>query len=255
MEHNNSSFFEFLKSVISHCLSHIFRDRIQPFFNYHRHGLVHEEKWLRKPINIAIRYSLISSMNCASVDVPGASTSELDDARSHDYSNSYPAIERVLKQMRARLNITPFSKSNSRRDALVGKQTLIERQIAFQTSTITSSVKCIAVSNRDITFSDADDLFDQKRIVDQKVDDFNLQTSKGRAAHHHIFSAEGRQLKETNNGGNIQKKKTSVTTVAHTSRDEKVAHIRLTALNMNCLKKRKVFIAKQLAVLSLSCPS
>ena len=194
-------------------------------------------------------------MNCTSVDVCGASTSELDDARSHDYSNSFPAIERVLKQMRARLNITPSSKSNSRRDALVDKQTLMERQIAFQTSNITSSVKCIAVSNRDITFSDADDLFGQNGIVNHEVGDFNFQTSEGRAAHHHILSAEDRQLKETNNGDNIHKKKTSVTTVAHTSRDEKVAHIRHTALNINCLKKRKVFIAKQLAVLSLSCPS
>lgn len=197
-------------------------------------------------------------MDCTCFDVSGASTSKLDDARSHDYSNSYPAIERVLKQMRARLNITPLSRSNSRGDIFVSNQTLTDRQIALQTSTTISSAKCTAVSNRDIALIDTDDLLDQYRIVETEVDDFNFQTSGGRASHHRFFSAEDRQLEETNNGGNIQEKKKSVTTVAHRSRDEKVAHIRHTALNIHCLRKRKVFIAKQLAILSLnalSCPS
>ena len=253
MQHNISSFFEFLKSdrgaEIHSRSSTTTTDMVYS---------LHQEDWLERPNEIAIRYSWIPRMDCTCVDLPGASTSKLDDARSHDYSNSYPAIERVLKQMRARLNITPFSESNSRGDTFVGNQTLMERQIALQTSTTILSAKCTAVSNRDIALIDTDDRLVQNGIVEHELDDFNSQTAGGRAAHHRFLSVEDRQLEETNNGGKIHEKKKSVTTVAHRSRDEKVAHIRHTASNINCLRKRKVFIAKQLAVLSLnalSCPS
>ena len=191
-------------------------------------------------------------------DGPTASTSQLD-GESYDYSDSYPAIERVLKQMRARLQIAPISKSISSKVLFVDAMTATHPNLYAQS--ITQSAKDVTISSLDVSLTDTDDLSDQVQASDNKFFKSNVHLSGERTVNDQILSVKDTLLEDKTIGSNLalHKRDESVTIVAHKSRDEEIAHIRKVALNIECLRKRKVFIAKHLASLSLNrpplCPS
>lgn len=192
-------------------------------------------------------------------DGPRASTSQLDGEKSYDYSDSYPAIERVLKQMRARLQLAPIPKSISSKVMFVDAMTATHPNLYAQS--ITQSAKDVTISSLDVSLTDTDDLSDQVQASDNKFFKSNVHLSGERTVNDQILSVKDTLLEDKTIGSNLalHKRDESVTIVAHKSRDEEIAHIRKVALNIECLRKRKVFIAKHLASLSLNrpplCPS
>jgi hypothetical protein len=192
-------------------------------------------------------------------DGPRASTSQLDGEKSYDYSDSYPAIERVLKQMRARLQVASISKTISSKVTIVDAMTTTHPNLYAQS--ITPSAKDVTISSLDVSLTDTDDLSDQVRAMDYEVTNTNVDSSRVRTVNDQILSVKDTVVKDTTIGSNLAllERDESVTIGARKSRDEEIAHIREVALNIECLRKRKVFIAKHLASLSVNrpplCPS
>jgi hypothetical protein len=195
-------------------------------------------------------------------DGPRESTCQLDGSKSYDYSDSYPAIERVLKQMRARLQIAPISGSIPSTGIFVDAMTATHPNL--YTQSITPSAKDVTISSLDVSLTDTDDLSDQMQTSDYKAFKSNAHSSGVRTVNDQILSVKDTLLEDTTIGSNLALHKRdesveNISAIAPKSRDEEIAHIRKLALNVECLRKRKVFIAKHLASLSLNrpplCPS
>ena len=192
-------------------------------------------------------------------DGPRASTCQLDGEKSDDYSDSYPAIERVLKQMRARLRIAPISGSISSKGVFVDATTATHPNLYAHC--INASAKDVTIANRDVSLTDTDDLSDQVQTSDFEVTISSVHSSRGRTVNDQILSVKDTQVEDTLISSNLalHERNESVSLVAHKSRGEEIAHIRKAALNIECERKRKVFIAKHLASLSVNrtplCPS
>lgn len=190
-------------------------------------------------------------------DGPRASTSQLDGEKSYDYSDSYPAIERVLKQMRTRLQIAPISGSISSNVTFVDAMTAIHPNLYAQS--ITPSAKDVTISSLDVSLTDTDDLSDQVRTIYYEVTNTNVDSLRVTTVKDQILSVKDTLLEDKTIGSNLALHKRNesvenVNSIAPKCRDEEIAHIRKVSLNIECLRKRKVFIAKHLASLSLNRP-
>lgn len=185
-------------------------------------------------------------------DGPSASTSQLDGEESYDYSDSYPAIERVLKQMRARLRIAPISGSISSKAVFVDAMTAAHSNLYAHCTT--ASATDVTIANRDVSLTDTDDLSDQVRTSHQEVTISSIHSSRGRTVNDQILGVMDTQVEDTLIGNNValHERNESVTIVANKSRDEEIANIRKVSLDIDCVRKRKVFIAKHLASLSVN---
>ena len=163
-------------------------------------------------------------------DGPRASTSQLDDEKSYDYS--YPAIERVLKQMRARLQIAPTSKSTSSKVMFVDAMTPTHPNLYARSSN--PSAKDVIIPSLDVLLTDTDDISDQVLTSDHKVFNSNAHPSGGRTVNDQILSVEDTLPEETIIGSNLalHKRDDNVTIITHKSRDEEIAHIRKIALSI-----------------------